>query len=65
MLDMVQEQFVQASTIPAPPYERFNIETGADPFGVFRAVDYGDVNVSSGDVIESHKRMTQKVKRSS
>lgn len=51
-----------ASTIPAPPYERFNIETGADPFGVFRAVDYGDVNVSPGDVIESHKRMTQKVK---
>ncbi|MBM3894867.1 MAG: agmatinase [Thaumarchaeota archaeon] len=51
-----------ASTIPAPPYERFNIETGADPFGVFRAVDYGDVNVSPGDVIESHKRMTEKVK---
>ena len=37
-----------ASTIPSPPYERFNIETGADPFGTFRTVDYGDVHVSPG-----------------
>ena len=51
-----------ASTIPSPPYERFNIETGADPFGTFRTIDYGDVHVSPGDVIESHKRMSQKVK---
>ncbi len=51
-----------ASTIPSPPFERFNIETGADPFGTFRTVDYGDVIVSPGDVIESHKRMTIKVK---
>ena len=51
-----------ASTVPSPPFERFNIETGADPFGTFRTVDYGDVIVSPGDVIESHKRMTLKVK---
>ena len=24
-----------ASTVPSPPFERFNIETGADPFGTF------------------------------
>ena len=51
-----------ASTIPSPPFERFNIETGADPFGTFRTVDYGDVIVSPGDVIKSHKNMTLKVK---
>jgi len=51
-----------ASTIPSPHFERFNIETGADPFETFRTVDYGDVIVSPGDVIESHKRMTLKVK---
>ena len=51
-----------ASTIPSPPYERFNIETGADPFGTFRTVDYGDVAVAPGDVIWSHKLMTKKVK---
>jgi guanidinobutyrase len=39
-----------------------HIETGVDPFGVFRTVDYGDVVVSPGDVIESHTRMTNKVK---
>ncbi len=51
-----------ASTVPSPPYEHFNIETGVDPFGVFRSVDYGDVNISPGDVVESHRRMTEKVK---
>ena len=51
-----------ASTVPSPPYEHFNIETGVDPFGVFRTVDYGDVNISPGDVVESHRRMTNKVK---
>ncbi|MEE8178717.1 MAG: arginase family protein, partial [Nitrosopumilaceae archaeon] len=51
-----------ASTTPSPPYERFNIETGADPFGTLRTVDYGDVNVAPGDVIWSHKLMTKKVK---
>ena len=48
--------------VPSPPYEHFNIETGVDPFGVFKTVDYGDVVVSPGDVIESHTRMTNKVK---
>ena len=51
-----------ASTVPSPPYEHFNIETGVDPFGVFKTVDYGDVVVSPGDIIESHTRMTNKVK---
>jgi agmatinase len=50
-----------ASTVPSPPYEHFNIETGVDPFGVFKVVDYGDVAISPGDVIESHARMTRKV----
>ncbi len=50
-----------ASTVPSPPYEHFNIETGVDPFGVFKVVDYGDVAVSPGDVIESHNRMTKRV----
>lgn len=50
-----------ASTVPSPPYEHFNIETGVDPFGVFKVVDYGDVPISPGDVIESHSRMTKKV----
>ena len=48
-----------ASTIPSPPFERFNIETGADPFGTFRTVDYGDVIVSPGDVIKSHKNILE------
>ena len=51
-----------ASTVPSPPYEHFNIETGVDPFGVFKTVDYGDVNIVPGDVVESHRRMTDKVK---
>lgn len=50
-----------ASTVPSPPYEHFNIETGVDPFGVFRVVDYGDVSIVPGDVIESLARMTKKV----
>jgi agmatinase len=54
-----------ASTVPSPPYEHFNIETGVDPFGVFRSVDYGDVNISPGDVVESHRRMTDKARRGS
>ena len=60
--DTAPEPSEAASTVPSPPYEHFNIETGVDPFGVFRTVDYGDVVVSPGDVIESHTRMTNKVK---
>ena len=51
-----------ASTVPSPPFERFNIETGIDPFGTFGVVDYGDVEVVPGDVIASHNKMTLKVK---
>ena len=31
------------------------LKLGVDPFGVFKTVDYGDVVVSPGDVIESHQ----------
>jgi agmatinase len=34
---------------------------GIDPFALFKAVDYGDVHIVPGDVIESHNRMTTKV----
>src|SRR5512133_377060 len=45
-----------ASTVPSPPYEHFNIETGVDPFGVFK------VAVSRGDVVESLTRVTDRVR---
>ncbi len=51
-----------ASTIPSPPIQRFNIETGIDPFETFGVVDYGDTIVVPGDLIKSHNNMTLKVK---
>jgi len=51
-----------ASTIPSPPIQRFNIETGIDPFETFGVVDYGDTHVVPGDIIKSHQNMTLKVK---
>jgi agmatinase len=51
----------EACPLPSPPYERYNIEVGADPFGIFKVMDYGDVNVVPGDVMESHNRITAKV----
>jgi len=51
-----------ASTIPSPPIQRFNIETGVDPFETFGVVDYGDTIVVPGDLIKSHNNMTLKVK---
>jgi len=38
-----------ASTVPSPPYEHFNIETGVDPFDSFKVADTGDAAVSPGD----------------
>ncbi|GGN13627.1 agmatinase family protein [Halarchaeum nitratireducens] len=38
-----------ASTVPSPPYEHFNIETGVDPFDHFSVADTGDATVSPGD----------------
>lgn len=51
-----------ASTVPSPPLQRFNIETGVDPFETFGVVDYGDTHVVPGDLIKSHQNMTLKVK---
>ena len=42
-----------ASTVPSPPYEHFNIETGVDPFDTFKVVDTGDARVSPGDTRQS------------
>lgn len=42
-----------ASTVPSPPYEHFNIETGIDPFDTFSVADTGDAAVSPGDTRQS------------
>jgi len=42
-----------ASTVPSPPYEHFNIETGVDPFDTFKVADTGDATVSPGETRES------------
>ena len=42
-----------ASTVPSPPYEHFNIETGVDPFDQFSVADTGDASVSPGDTRQS------------
>jgi len=42
-----------ASTVPSPPYEHFNIETGVDPFDHFKVVDTGDATVSPGETRKS------------
>jgi len=42
-----------ASTVPSPPYEHFNIETGVDPFDTFSVADTGDAAVSPGDTRQS------------
>src|SRR3989442_14367576 len=49
-----------ASTVPSPPDEHFNIETGVVPFGVLKTVDYGVLNVAQGDVKDAYRRMTTK-----
>jgi len=42
-----------ASTVPSPPYEHFNIETGVDPFDHFKVADTGDAAVTPGDTRQS------------
>ncbi|WP_299265581.1 agmatinase family protein [Halorientalis sp.] len=42
-----------ASTVPSPPYQHFNIETGVDPFDHFSVADTGDASVSPGDTRQS------------
>ena len=51
-----------ASTVPSPPYQHFNIETGVDPFDTFKVVDTGDVIISPGDTIGSHKAIESRVR---
>jgi agmatinase len=42
-----------ASTVPSPPYEHFNIETGVDPFDTYSVADTGDATISPGDTRQS------------
>lgn len=42
-----------ASTVPSPPYQHFNIETGVDPFDHYKVVDTGDATVSPGETRKS------------
>jgi len=42
-----------ASTVPSPPYQHFNIETGVDPFDTYSVADTGDAQVSPGDTRQS------------
>lgn len=46
-----------ASTVPSPPYQHFNIETGVDPFDTFKVADAGDATISPGDTRQSQKNI--------
>ena len=50
-----------ASTVPSPPYEHFNIETGVDPFDTFNVVDHGDAAISPGDTKGSQENIEDAV----
>ena len=50
-----------ASTVPSPPYEHFNIETGVDPFDTFSVVDHGDATVVPGDTKQSQENIEDAV----
>ena len=50
-----------ASTVPSPPYEHFNIETGIDPFNTFHVVDTGDATISPGDTKKSQENIREAV----
>ncbi len=50
-----------ASTVPSPPYEHYNIETGIDPFDSFNVVDTGDVHIICGDTLASQKKCEERV----
>ncbi len=51
-----------ASTVPSPPYQHFNIETGVDPFDSFSVVDTGDATISPGDTRKSQLNIQESVK---
>jgi len=50
-----------ASTVPSPPYEHFNIETGVDPFDTYSVADTGDAAVSPGDTRGSQETIEDAV----
>ncbi|AUV83450.1 agmatinase [Salinigranum rubrum] len=50
-----------ASTVPSPPYEHFNIETGVDPFDTYSVADTGDAAVSPGDTRQSQLNIEEAV----
>ena len=50
-----------ASTVPSPPYEHFNIETGIDPFDTFSVADTGDAAVTPGDTRQSQLNIEEAV----
>ena len=50
-----------ASTVPSPPYEHFNIETGVDPFDTFSVADTGDATISPGDTRQSQLNIEEAV----
>jgi agmatinase len=52
-----------ASTVPSPPYQHFNIETGVDPFDSFGVVDTGDATISPGDTRQSQLNIQESVKK--
>lgn len=46
-----------ASTVPSPPYQHFNIETGVDPFDSYKVVDTGDATISPGETRKSQENI--------
>jgi len=50
-----------ASTVPSPPYQHFNIETGVDPFDTYSVADTGDATISPGDTRESQENIEDAV----
>jgi agmatinase len=50
-----------ASTVPSPPYQHFNIETGVDPFDTYSVADTGDATVSPGDTKRSQDNIEDAV----
>jgi agmatinase len=50
-----------ASTVPSPPYQHFNIETGVDPFDSYKVADTGDAAVSPGDTKQSQDNIEDAV----
>jgi agmatinase len=50
-----------ASTVPSPPYEHFNIETGVDPFDYYKIADTGDATITPGETRQSQLNIEEAV----